>query len=282
MKIVKTKRELVGILKEYRDRGLSIGFVPTMGALHAGHLSLIGYSKKATAITVCSIFVNPTQFNDKIDLEKYPRMPEKDISMLKKVGCDVLFMPETKDEVYPENYAKTFHFGHLDTILEGAHRPGHFNGVAQVVSLLFEIVGPDKAFFGLKDYQQVMIIKELVGQLQLKVEVVACPILREEDGLAMSSRNMLLTKEERMAATLIPRLLEEAKRLKEQGRTVTQIKAMVSSELSKNSIYKLDYFSICKADTLEETLNFESGLNYIALVACFVGKIRLIDNVMPF
>ncbi|MGZ4036218.1 MAG: pantoate--beta-alanine ligase [Bacteroidia bacterium] len=281
MKIVKTKRELVGILADFRRAGKSIGFVPTMGALHPGHLSLISYSKAAADVTVCSIFVNPTQFNNKTDLEKYPRMPGKDAAMLETAGCDVLFMPPT-EEVYPEGYNATFHFGYLETILEGAHRPGHFNGVGQVVSILFEIVRPDKAFFGLKDYQQVMVIRDLIRQLRLNIEIVACPILREPDGLAMSSRNMLLSPDERAAAALIPKLMEEAVQLKKEGLPLKDIELKIAAELGKNPIYRLDYFSICNADTLEPAETFVPDIRYIALIACFVGKIRLIDNIMLF
>lgn len=280
MKIVKTKRELVGILAGCREIGKSIGFVPTMGALHAGHLSLIGYSRQAADFTVCSIFVNPTQFNNKSDLELYPRMPEKDAAMLESAGCDLLFMPEVS-EVYPGNYKETFDFGFVETVLEGAHRPGHFNGVGQVLSLLFGMVKPDKAFFGLKDYQQVLVVKELVRQLHLDIEVVACPILRESDGLAMSSRNMRLSSSERAAAALIPQLMKEAKRMKDEGCRIQEIESKVKEAL-KEPPYRLDYFSICEAGTLKPADRFEPGKEYIALIACFVGEVRLIDNLMPF
>jgi len=276
MQIVVSKNDLDLLLENVKKQGKSLGFVPTMGALHKGHISLIDASKKNSNITVCSIFVNPTQFNDKSDLERYPRMPEKDAALLEKAGCDVLFLPDV-NEIYPKTDSRKFDFGYLDKILEGAHRPGHFNGVAQVVSILFDIVKPDKAFFGLKDYQQVLIIRELKRQLELPVEIVACPIERESDGLAMSSRNMLLSPQERSAAALIPALLKKAKQMKGLGRNVQEITLMVKSELSKNQIYNLDYFYIGDV-ALKETNTFVSGVNYIALIACFVGKVRLIDN----
>ncbi len=180
MLVLRKIKEIREILDAERQKGKSIGFVPTMGALHAGHISLINFSKQQTGFTVCSIFVNPNQFNNQSDLTHYPRTPDADIRLLEAAGCDVLYMPEVSD-VYPERDDRVFDFGYIDKILEGAHRPGHFNGVGQVVSILLEGVKPDKAFFGSKDYQQVMVVKELVRQLALPVEIIACPILREAD-----------------------------------------------------------------------------------------------------
>lgn len=277
MLIFKKIDELKPYLHEKKAAGSTLGFVPTMGALHAGHISLIATSKNSCDLTICSIFVNPTQFNDKKDLERYPKTPESDLEMLKKAGCDVVFMPEVS-EMYPEKDERSFDFGRLDKVLEGAHRPGHFNGVAQIVSRLFDAVEPHKAFFGNKDYQQVMIIKSLVKQLNYPIEIVACPTLREADGLAMSSRNMLLSEEERKAASIIPVLMNTAKHLKDQGSEIANIKAEVMAILSKNPIYKLDYFAICDADSLQEISSFKDRPNPVALIACFVGKIRLIDN----
>lgn len=255
-----------------------IGFVPTMGALHEGHISLIEISRKQTDITVCSIFVNPTQFNNPEDLKHYPRTPEADIKLLETAGCDILYMPEVKD-IYPENYNQKFDFGYLDTILEGAKRPGHFNGVGQVVSLLLEGVKPDKAFFGIKDYQQVMVVKSLVKQLNLPVEIVSCPILREADGLAMSSRNTRLSAEERIVAGMIPDIMQQANKLvKENG--VSAAKQFVESIVAKVSIMKLDYFEVCDAGTLESLSNFNPNQKAVSLIAVFVGNIRLIDNWM--
>lgn len=277
MIIVRTKTELGSILDKQRENGNVIGFVPTMGALHEGHISLIQYSLQSSDVTVCSIFVNPTQFNDAGDLARYPRMPEKDAQMLENAGCNILFLPDVK-EIYPEKDTRQFNFGELDTILEAAHRPGHFNGVAQVVSILFDIVKPHKAFFGSKDYQQVMIIKELTKQLKLNIEVIPCPTLREPDGLAMSSRNMLLSTEERKAAELIPILMQEGKRLKNAGKTIPEIKQFVNQKLNSNPLYKLDYYEICNASTLSPLNSLDNTNQSISLIAVFVGKIRLIDN----
>lgn len=277
MKIAEKIDDLQLFLTKKMQEGNKIGFVPTMGALHLGHISLIKESKKVADVTVCSIFVNPTQFNDKKDLERYPRMPERDAALLEQAGCDVLFSPEV-NEIYPKEDTRQFNFGYLDTILEGAFRPGHYNGVAQVVSRLFDIVKPNIAFFGIKDYQQVMVVKALVKQLQLSVEIVASPILRDSDGLAMSSRNLLLNTEEREAATLLYRLLQKCKSLKSEGKSINEIKQFVQAELVKDKIYKLDYIAICEAETLKEEEQFLENKNYVALIACYVGKIRLIDN----
>lgn len=268
--------DLRAFVKGIKSSSQSVGFVPTMGALHNGHISLIEASKKACNVTICSVFVNPTQFNDKADLERYPRMPEKDAEFLRMANCDVLFLPSV-EEIYPTKDETTFDFGFLDKTLDGKHRPGHFNGVAQVVKRLFEIVTPDKAFFGEKDYQQVMIIKALVKQMGSSIEIVSCPILREADGLAMSSRNTLLTSEEREIASHIPKLMLEAKKItKEKGTAAAKL--YIEEETKKVSIMKLDYFEICNAETLEEISDINSAKKTIALIALFVGKIRLIDN----
>jgi pantoate--beta-alanine ligase len=269
--------ELKAFVSSRKSQGQTIGFVPTMGALHAGHISLLNCSKKDCQVSICSIFVNPSQFNDKKDLERYPRTPQADTRLLEEAGCDAVFMPSV-EEIYPEKDERVFDFGYLDKILEGAHRPGHFNGVAQVVSRLFDIVEPHRAYFGNKDYQQVMIIKALVKMLKLDIDVIACPTLREQDGLAMSSRNTLLSAEERKAASIIPQLMQEAKLLKGKGKSVSEIKNFVTEKLSANSIYRLDYFAICDSETLKEIRSFDEARVPIALIACLVGKIRLIDN----
>lgn len=269
-------RDVREYLDQKRKEKAVVGFVPTMGALHQGHISLISISKKETDITVCSIFVNPTQFNNQADLTKYPRTPEKDIAMLEAGGCDVLYMPDVTD-VYPEQDQREFNFGYLDTILEGAHRPGHFNGVGQVVSILLQGVQPDKAYFGSKDYQQVMVVKALVKQLQLPTEIVPCPILREQDGLAMSSRNVRLNEEERRVAACIPVMMQAACIIvKEQG--IAAAKTYIGEEVKKQPLMKLDYYEVCKADTLELLERYESSEKAISLIAVFVGNVRLIDN----
>jgi pantoate--beta-alanine ligase len=279
MLIFERNSELEIHLDKIRAQNRQIGFVPTMGALHAGHVSLINESKKQGCYTICSIFVNPTQFNDKKDLENYPRTPQADIEMLEQSGCDALFMP-SKEEIYPQEDTRVFNFVELDTLLEGAHRPGHFNGVAKVVSILFDKVKPDIAFFGSKDYQQVMVVKALVKQLGLKIKIVACPIIREADGLAMSSRNMRLSREEREAAKLIPLLLNESKLLFKAQKPVSEIKAFVASKLAQKPIYKLEYFEICSAQDLHPLTHEKEVKDGIALIACFVGNIRLIDNLL--
>lgn len=271
-------KEVQAKLAELKQKGKSIGFVPTMGALHQGHISLITQSKQQTDVTVCSIFVNPTQFNNSEDLKHYPRTPEADEKLLEIAGCDILYMPEVND-IYPEKDTRKFDFGYLDTVLEGSTRPGHFNGVGQVVSILLEGVKPDKAFFGSKDYQQVMVVKSLVKQLNLSVEIVACPILREPDGLAMSSRNMRLSAEERIVAGMVPDMMQQANRIvKEKG--ISEAKSFIVNLVSKVSIMKLDYFEICDADTLESLSEYTSQQKSVSLIAVFVGKIRLIDNWM--
>ncbi len=276
MIICKTIQEIRASETNLTFRKKLIGFVPTMGALHNGHISLLKESKKACDITICSIFVNPNQFNDKSDLARYPRTPEADIKMLEEAGCDVVFMPSV-EEIYPKADTRVFDFGVIDKVLDGAYRPGHFNGVAQVVSRLFDIVKPYKAFFGLKDYQQVLVIKKMVEQLQLKVEIVACPILREADGLAMSSRNTLLSVEERKAASLVPQIMQEAKALSTHL-PLEDIKDRLLHVVNSNPLLKADYIEFCDADTLQPVTEIKPGKKVICLSAIFSGKIRLIDN----
>lgn len=276
MLICKTIQEIRGSEANLAHGKGLIGFVPTMGALHNGHISLLKESKKICSITICSVFVNPNQFNDKGDLARYPRTPEADIKMLEEAGCDIVFMPSV-EEIYPQSDTRVFDFGMLDKVLDGAYRPGHFNGVAQVVSRLFDIIKPHKAFFGLKDYQQVLIIKKMVEQLQLKVEIVPCPILREPDGLAMSSRNTLLNTEERKAASLIPKIMQEAKTLS-TSMTLPDIKSKLFVEVNANPLLKADYIEFCDADTLQPVTEILPGKKLICLAAIFSGKIRLIDN----
>ncbi len=268
--------EIRHFLDKARSDSKSLGFVPTMGALHKGHVSLITLSKKECDITICSIFVNPTQFNDPKDLERYPRMPEKDIILLEKADCDVLFLPLV-EEIYPSPKKETFDFGALSTTLEGEYRPGHFNGVAQVVKRFFEIIQPTKAFFGSKDYQQVMIVRALVKQMQSPIQIVSCPILREEDGLAMSSRNALLNSGERQAAKTIPAIMKKADALiGSEG--IEAAKSYIQNEVSGVPLMKLEYYEVCEADSLRIVDKLSPGKSYVAVIACFVGRIRLIDN----
>lgn len=278
MKQISAENDLTTALAKASATKKIIGFIPTMGALHKGHISLIEAAKKECGFTVVSIFVNPTQFNDKKDYERYPRTPEKDLALLKKAGVDVVFMPDEK-LIYPKPDKRKFNFGKLDQVLEGKHRPGHFNGVAQVVSRLLELVNPHLLFLGQKDFQQVMIIRELIKQIKSATTVIACPTVRDEEHLAMSSRNALLSDEEYDEATFIPVWMEEVKKLASRYK-VSQIKARVETLISQRDNMKLDYFEICNAATLEPIKDFSESDQSIALIAVYVGKIRLIDNLL--
>jgi len=278
MQVFTTIKDLNSTLNVLIKMGKTIGFVPTMGALHDGHISLINYSKQQCDLAVCSIFVNPTQFNNLDDLDKYPKTPDKDKHLLELAGCDFLYIPNIED-IYPEKDNRIFDFGFLDTVLEGALRPGHFNGVGQVVSVLLANICPHKAFFGSKDYQQVMVVKELVKQLNLPVEIISCPILREIDGLAMSSRNIRLNDQERIIASLIPKMMVQASIIvKTQG--INESKQFVEDITSKVTNMKLDYFEVCNSLSLKKLDFYEIDSPTILLIALFVGKIRLIDNLI--
>lgn len=265
-------------LQKYLAGKGKIGFVPTMGALHNGHLSLVEQSVSETEITVVSIFVNPTQFNDPVDLERYPRTLEADLKLLEPTGCQVVFAPSVT-EIYPEPDTRIFNFGLLETVMEGEFRPGHFNGVAQVVSRLFDLVQPDKAYFGLKDFQQLAVIKNMVAQLNLPVEIVACPIVREKNGLAMSSRNELLTADERKNAAAISATLFQAKELSSE-KSVNELKSWVIETINKNPYLTVEYFEIVDDINLQPVQNWNEPGVKIGCVAVFCGKVRLIDNVV--
>ncbi|MBT3385215.1 MAG: pantoate--beta-alanine ligase [Prolixibacteraceae bacterium] len=277
MLLVKTKEELQQKLGSFREFG-TVGFVPTMGALHSGHLSLVEKAINENQVVVVSIFVNPTQFNDSKDLERYPRTLESDLKLLKSTGCQFVFAPGV-NEIYPKPDRRIFNFGTLDSVMEGKHRSGHFNGVAQVVSRLFEIVKPDKAYFGLKDFQQLAIIKNLVVQLKLPVEIVSCPIIREESGLAMSSRNELLTTEERENAALISRTLFLAKNFVAE-KSVEQLVHWVLKTINKNSFLTVEYFEVVDDTRLKPIKSWSEKNTKIGCIAVFCGKIRLIDNII--
>lgn len=263
-------------LQQKRKEGLSLGLVPTMGALHEGHLSLIRASKAAADVTICSLFVNPTQFNNPIDLEKYPRTLEKDTSLLKSAGCDVLFAPETLT-MYERPGTIRFDFGELDKVLEGKFRPGHFSGVATVVSKLFHIVDADHAFFGQKDYQQLQIVSRLVDELKFNIKIHGVPIVREPDGLAMSSRNQRLTTEEKERALILHECLNDARERLQAGRPWTEVQKDITNKISQAGDLRLEYFELAHRDDLTNTKNVGIG-NGILLTACFVGAVRLIDN----
>ncbi len=252
-------------------------FVPTMGALHEGHLSLVRAAKLEAGRVVVSIFVNPTQFNDLADLVKYPRTPEADTAMLERAGADVVYMPGVED-IYPEPDTRRFDFGPLERVMEGAHRPGHFNGVAQVVSRLFDIVKPDKAYFGEKDFQQLAIVRELVRRLALPVEIVGCPIVREADGLAMSSRNVRLTPAQRAAAPEIYQALRSVER--QQGEL--QIQPAIDRamrQIDADPELKTEYVIVADAATLQPVQAWDEPGEKRIFAAVHAGEVRLIDNV---
>lgn len=261
-----------------RQRGQRIGFVPTMGALHQGHISLVERCLADNGCCVVSLFVNPTQFNDPKDLESYPRTPEKDAEMLEKAGCTYLFEPSVQ-EMYPVPDARAFQFGTLETVMEGAYRPGHFNGVAQIVSRLFECVKPDRAYFGEKDFQQLAIIRTLVEQLMVPIDLVSCPIIRESDGLAMSSRNKRLTVNEREKAPMIAHLLSESRIFATENSVSATIR-YVCDGFTQEPVFRMDYFDIVDGRTLQ-TVNEWSDSNYIVgCIAVYCGSVRLIDNIV--
>ncbi len=249
-----------------------------MGALHEGHLSLIRQARKQSDVVVCSIFVNPTQFNDAEDFEKYPRNTHQDLEMIKQEGCDLAFVPEVK-EMYPETDDRQFSFGNLEAVMEGRFRKGHFNGVAQVVSKLFEMVQPDKAFFGQKDFQQYVIIKDLVRQLSLPIEIVACPIIREDSGLAMSSRNQRLTDEQKKIATEISKTLFWAREHQNEY-SVNELKKQVVEKIENTKGLKLEYFEIVDDTKLESVSDWQEKTTKVGCIAVFCGKVRLIDNIV--
>lgn len=260
------------------ESGKSFGFVPTMGALHRGHISLVEKAKQENDIVVVSIFVNPTQFNDKKDLLKYPRTPEKDLKMLEAAGVDCVFMPEAS-EIYPAGEAEEqFDFGNLEKVMEGAHRPGHFQGVARVVAKLFRIVTPDRAYFGEKDFQQVVIIKKLAEKLFPEIKIIACPTIREADGLAMSSRNTLLDAQTRNEAILISKTLFQLSDLKSRM-TIRMLKEYVEEKINTSDLLKLEYFEIADENTLEPLEKMNDGIKSRAFIAVKAVDIRLIDNV---
>lgn len=278
MKVLNTKNELINLLDTYKSEGKKIGFVPTMGALHEGHLSLVKESKNHSDITVVSIFVNPTQFNDPEDLKRYPRTLNEDIELLKTVNCDIVFAPSV-EEIYPEPDMRKFDFGYLESVMEGAKRPGHFNGVGQVVSRLFDIVKPHKAFFGMKDFQQVAIIKTMIKQLQYDIEIIPCPIIREENGLAKSSRNTLLDENHKKSAPHIYATLKAAKDLAHQMK-VSELKKWITDEINQDPYLETEYVEIVDDTTLKIIEDWSEQGKKVACVAVYAGKIRLIDNIV--
>lgn len=271
LKVSDLKRELATV------DASGIGFVPTMGALHAGHRSLVEKARRECQTVVVSVFVNPTQFNDKNDLRNYPRTPEADAALLEAAGADYILMPSV-EEIYPEPDTRQFDFGLVDKVMEGATRPGHFNGVAQVVSRLFEIVEPAKAYFGEKDFQQIAVIKAMVNQLGMGVEIVECPIIRDVDGLALSSRNTLLTAEHRAAAPHIYEVISQCAN-KSAELSPAELTTWVVTEVEKNPLLKVIYFQAVDALTMQQVQSWEESQRIQGCIAVQAGEIRLIDNV---
>ena len=278
MKIFTKKSELKEFLSNQKADGKSIGFVPTMGALHQGHLSLIKRAKEKNDIGVVSIFVNPTQFDNKEDLDKYPKTFDNDVLLLESVNCDVLFFPSV-EEIYAENITSgKFDFDGLEHQMEGKFRDGHFDGVGTIVKALFEIVEPDTAYFGKKDFQQLQIIHKLVEKHNIPVKIKGRPIFREEDGLAMSSRNVRLTKEHREAAPFIYKTLKKARK-KFGTKSAKELTEWVEKKFKKHPLLEFEYFTIADEQTLETATIIEPNKKYRAFIAIFAGEIRLIDNI---
>ena len=277
MLVVDTIEQLRSYLTAARAEGKSVGLVPTMGALHEGHASLVERSVDENEVTVVSVFVNPTQFNDKGDLERYPRTLEADCSLLERLGVDYVFAPSV-EEVYPEPDTRVFDFTPLDKVMEGVYRPGHFNGVAQIVSKLFMYVEPDRAYFGEKDFQQLAIIREMVRQMDFKLEIVGCPIVREQDGLALSSRNALLSDTQRHTALAISKTLfasvEYAK-----NHTLAETKKMVEEAIAATEGLELEYYEIVDGDTLQPVASWDDTAYVVGCITVYCGKVRLIDNI---
>lgn len=273
MLVINKVQELEKIQKRLHEEGKSIGLVPTMGALHSGHYSLLERARQENDIVVCSIFVNPVQFNNAEDLEKYPRTLEQDLAYIEKV-TDIVFAP-TVDEVFPTPPTEKYNFGALETVMEGAFRPGHFNGVGVIVKRLFDWTQPHRVYFGEKDFQQLAIIQELVRQYAINIEIVPCPIVREASGLALSSRNARLSEADRTTAANIHRILESSRNCS----TLQETQQFVEEEMAKVPEFTLDYFAIANARTLQPIENFSDAETVIGCIAVFIGGVRLIDNV---
>lgn len=277
MIVVETVDKLRAFLAAARAEGKSIGLVPTMGALHEGHASLVKRSVEENDVTVVSIFVNPTQFNDKGDLERYPRTLDADCALLSSLGANYVFAPSV-EEVYPEPDTRVFDFAPLDKVMEGVYRPGHFNGVAQIVSKLFMYVEPDRAYFGEKDFQQLAIIREMVRQLGFKLQIVGCPIVREKDGLALSSRNTLLTPEQRITALAISKTLFASLDYAKLH-TLMETKQMVEQAMAGTEGLELEYYEVVDGNTLQPVASWDDTDYIVGCITVYCGKVRLIDNI---
>ena len=277
MQVINTITQLQDYLQKGRAEGKSIGLVPTMGALHEGHASLVKRSVAENDITVVSIFLNPTQFNDPKDLERYPRTLENDCAILEQCGAQIAFAPSVS-EIYPEPDTRLFSYPPTDSVMEGARRPGHFNGVCQIVSKLFQMTDPDRAYFGEKDYQQIAVIRRMVEDQKFKVNIIPCPVIREDDGLAMSSRNTLLSREEKEIAPNIYRILKESKTL---GLTIEETQKWVVSQINAIEGLEVEYYSIVDGDTLAEISDWSQAPSVVGCITVYCGKtpIRLIDHI---
>src|SRR5690554_1987653 len=278
LEIIRTQKDIQKAVSTFRCQGHTIGLVPTMGALHNGHLSLVENSKLNSDITVVSIFVNPTQFNSASDLEKYPRTVENDLALLEKAGVDYVFLPEI-GEIYPFLIALKFDFGKLEKVLEGEYRPGHFNGVGIIVSKLFHIVQPTTAYFGQKDLQQVAIIRRLVKDLSFDIEIEVVPTKREDNGLAMSSRNALLQADGLKVAPLLFQSLTFAKDELLKGENWFEVKNKISQIFKEEPLAKLEYIELVKTDTMEVVSIIDETANYSLCIASYIGAVRLIDTI---
>ena len=279
MLIFTTAIELRAYAETARASGRRLGLVPTMGALHEGHLQLVRAAAQVCDEVLVSIFVNPTQFNNPDDLRHYPRLPEQDAAALRPAGCTALFMPSVA-EMYPQPTVLRFDFGPLERVMEGAHRPGHFNGVATVVSKLFHLARPHVAYFGQKDFQQVAIVRQLVADLSFDLELVVYPTVREADGLAMSSRNQRLTPEARVVAPLLYRVLQQAAQQVRQGVAPAEVQAQALAALAQEPQFTPEYFELADAQTLQPITGYEAGRAVVLCVAAHLGGVRLIDNVV--
>ena len=277
MRVVKTISELKSLISGYKQENKTVGLVPTMGALHAGHKSLVDRARKENDIVVVSVFVNPTQFNNKQDLATYPRTEERDCALLEAAGCDVVFMPAV-EEVYPEPDNRQFDLGAVAEVMEGAHRPGHFNGVAQIVSKLFGFVEPDRAYFGEKDFQQIAVIRKMEQLEGFKLQIVACPIKREDDGLALSSRNVRLTAEQRQLAPNIYRVLKESCNFA-KSHTVAETEKFVVDSLNALPQMEVEYYSIVDALTMQPVSDWADADSITGCITVYCGEVRLIDNI---
>ncbi|MFC2604598.1 MAG: pantoate--beta-alanine ligase [Bacteroidota bacterium] len=280
MKVINKTSDLQAIIEQLKNDGKSIGLVPTMGALHKGHLSLVKNSISNNDITVVSIFVNPTQFNNPNDLASYPRTVDKDLELLQTIGCDIVFAPEA-DDIYSKSETDSrfeFDFEGLDKVMEGKFRPGHFNGVVQIVSKLFDLVHPDRAYFGEKDFQQLAIIRLMTRRYNLPIEIVPCPIVREDSGLALSSRNSLLKDNEKQVASHIYAVLNESRQFVPQTE-VEELKQCVIAAIEQKPELKVEYFDIVDGHTLKSIVKWDESDYIVGCITVFCGNVRLIDNI---